>query len=142
MSILQKKCAENEKSIAERFFLIFSAMFWYASHLGSTKTDWVLFFLKNLLLKKLKTVKNALKVLTKLTYEYLQYIHTPNFWGFPCSQGHNLLVCDQPDLKILEKNTTFWPKYGQRQNWKKSLWSTKKLETNVRYLDLGKKLES
>ena len=32
---------------------------------------WVLFFLQNLILKRLKADKNALTVLTKLTYEYL-----------------------------------------------------------------------
>ena len=26
-------------------------------------------------------------------------MHTPDFWGFPCSQAHNLLTCDQPDPK-------------------------------------------
>ena len=118
-SILQKKnCAENEKSGADRLFLILSAMSGHASHLCSIWTDLVLFILKNLILRKPEAEKNAPNVLRNFTYEYLWSVHTPEFGGFPCSHPHNLLMSDQPD-----PIDNFSPKYIKcSKSWKTRCW--------------------
>ena len=80
--MLQKNGAENVKSRGEILFLILSAMFWYASHLCSVKTDWVLFFLINIILeKKLKAEKNALKFLRSTLQKHCWQWKNQR-WGF------------------------------------------------------------
>ena len=49
--------------------------------------------------KKLKAEKNTRKVLTKLTFEYLQNMQTLDSGGFPSSQAHSILMFYQPDPK-------------------------------------------
>ena len=87
--------AENEKSGDDCLFLILPTTFWYASHNGSMITDWLLFFKLNFE-KKTKAETNTVKVLTNLTYEYLQCMNTPDFWGLGSRmQAHIRLMYDQ-----------------------------------------------
>ena len=113
-SILLKNRAENEKSRAELLFHIISAMFWYASHLCSIWTDWVLLFLINLFW----SWENRPQSFDKVN-KWIPIIHAyPLFWGG--SRARRLVIflhVNNQTLKITfrhQKNTTFWPNLARR----------------------------
>ena len=95
----KKNSAENKKSRAELLFFILSAMFWYAGHICSINTDWVLIFLLNLILENWKLRKTTSEFWqSEPENTYNTYI-LPFLGGFPCLQAYNLLTCDQPEPK-------------------------------------------
>ena len=98
-SILQKTRVKMKKNTAELLFLVSSAMFWYASHLCSIKTDSVLFFLINHFLENRKLRKTSLKFWQSEPMNTFNTCLPPILEELPCSQCHNLLACDQPDPK-------------------------------------------
>ena len=106
-----KNYAENEKSGAERLFLILSATFWYASRLCSMKTDWVVLFLKNINLKKLKAEKMwiIIRIFTCKLAALLNFNY--QYWGNHILQTelHSIYsaYCDYPLSRNIKRAIIF-----------------------------------
>ena len=110
VNITKKNSAENQKSRAELFFLIFSAIFWYASQLCSIKTDWVLLYLINLFLEnwKLRNIPSTFWLNEPMnTYNtcilpiWGVYVRTLIIFWHVMSHTLKITFC--------QKNMTFWP---------------------------------